>query len=130
MPKLSNTETELEKLLRRWFRSYEEKWEYVGNKDFYVGKYNPDFVYRHNGSKKIIELFGCRWHCCEKCGYNEQTFSRSPSSVRASDKKKLKYYKQRGWECLVIWEHDMPDIFRLRKVVEEFTFGKLTQEIK
>ncbi len=123
MPKLSKTEVELDKLLRRWFRSYEHKWEYVGSGEFHVGKYNPDFVYKHNGSKKIIELFGCRWHYCKECGYNEQTFSRTPAVVRASDAKKLKYYKQRGWEVLVIWEHEMPDIFRLRKDVEKFTFG-------
>lgn len=114
----------MDKLLQRWFRNCDLKWEYVGNGDFHVGKYNPDFVYKHNGSKKIIELFGCRWHCCEKCGYNDRTFDRSPANVRKNDERKLKYYKQRGWQVKVIWEHELPDIFRLRREVEEFTLEK------
>lgn len=60
--------------------------------DFWIEKYNPDFV-NVNGQKKILEVFGDYWHNLE--GRVEK------------DKKKIKIYKKYGYDCLVIWEHEL-----------------------
>ncbi len=58
---------------------------------FPSGRYkNPDFLVL--GTKKVIELFGDRWH-------------------KPEEEKEIKeLYQAAGHECLVIWEHEMRDI--------------------
>ena len=53
-----------------------------------IGSKIPDFV-NINGQKKIIELFGSYWHK----DYDEY--------------ERTKYFRQFGWDTLVIWDYEL-----------------------
>ena len=61
----------------------------------------PDFV-NINGQKKLIELFGDYWHKGED------------PQIR------IDLFKEYGWDCLVIWEHELKDIDAVINKVLEF----------
>lgn len=87
----NKSEIFLEKMLKKILP---KEYKYVGQGDFFIKRYNPDFI-NVNGQKKIIELFGDRWH-------------KEPERIKR-DKKKLKIYKEFGYDCLVIWGHELND---------------------
>lgn len=64
------------------------EYKYVGNGEFILGGKCPDFM-NINGKKKVIELFGDYWHK----GENPQ--------------EKIDHYKKYGFNCLVIWQHEL-----------------------
>jgi len=96
--KPNKAELELEMLLNQHFPN---QFKYVGDFQFWVGNFNPDFV-NVNGQKLIIELFGDYWHTIDG------------SQIR--DQQRLTTYKQYGFRTLVIWEHELKE---LEKVVEK-----------
>ena len=55
-----------------------------------IGHKIPDFV-NVNGRKQVIELFGDYWH-------------RGQDSSQLID-----LYHKLGWDCLVVWEHELKD---------------------
>jgi hypothetical protein len=61
---------------------------------------NPDFIIE--GTNKVIELHGDYWHKGE------------------DDSELIALYKQIGYNCLVIWEHEMKDIKSVIKRVMDF----------
>jgi G:T-mismatch repair DNA endonuclease (very short patch repair protein) len=61
----------------------------------------PDFV-NVNGQKKVIELYGDYWHR----GQNPQD--------------KINFYKQFGWDCLVVWERELKDLEFVKKSILNF----------
>lgn len=68
------------------------KWKYVGDKSFFIGGKNPDFI--STQENKIIEVFGDYWHGTKKTGMtNEQ-----------HEQERKDYFKQYGYETLIIWE--------------------------
>ena len=79
---------------------------YTGDGTFWItsnGKHkNPDFKYSH--SDKVIEVFGDYWHTLEEV-----------------DKLKLMYLKE-GYDCLIIWEHEMKIMSdeQLKQVILQF----------
>lgn len=68
-------------------------WEYTANGKFFIRTDKktrvPDFVNRR--SKKVIEVYGDYWHR----GENPQD--------------KINEYKRAGWDCVVVWEHEIMD---------------------
>lgn len=66
-------------------------WRYVGDGKFFIKTKIktriPDFVNAHK--KKIIEVYGDYWHA----GENPQ--------------EKIDEYKAVGWDCIVLWEHEV-----------------------
>jgi G:T-mismatch repair DNA endonuclease (very short patch repair protein) len=72
----------------------------------------PDFV-NINGQKKIVELFGDYWH-------SEEFIQRTGHSHSENDRKE--YFKQFGWDTLVVWEHELKDKTALREKI--LTFSK------
>ncbi|KKK48176.1 hypothetical protein LCGC14_3147780 [marine sediment metagenome] len=68
----------------------QEEYTYTGDFSFRIGRCCPDFT-NIKGQKKVIELFGDYWHM----GDNPQD--------------KIDYYKQFGYDCLIIWECGMRD---------------------
>lgn len=82
--KPSNLELMLGAILEQYFPG---QWRYTGDFNFWIGRKNPDF--KRNGHKQIIELFGDYWHRGEK-----------PDEL-------VQYYRQHGFDCLVIWEHEL-----------------------
>ena len=68
-------------------------WEYTANGKFFVRTDKkcrvPDFV--NKKSKKIIEVYGDYWH-------------RNDNPQDQIDE-----YKRAGWDCVVVWEHEVMD---------------------
>ena len=54
--------------------------------------YTPDFI-STDDSKKIIEVFGDYWH--------------KRKEVVVRDVKRLRIYKEKGFECLILWEQEI-----------------------
>ena len=63
-------------------------WQYVGDGQLIVGGKCPDFW---NGDHKLIELFGDYWHQ----GENPEI--------------RIQHFRDVGYGCLVIWEHELRD---------------------
>jgi hypothetical protein len=96
-------------LLKILFHLFPHEYKYVGNGKKWIGGKNPDFI-NINGQKKIIELFGNYWH-----------------SEKWTGKKKKEHKKERcahfwnyGYNCLVVWEHELKDIKKLKNKLCEF----------
>jgi len=87
----------LSNLLQELFLPY----RYVGNGQFILGGKCPDFL-NVNGQKKLIELFGDFWHK----GENPQG--------------RIDYFKQYGFETLVIWECELAKPNELKTKLANF----------
>lgn len=76
--------------------------KFVGDGSFWVhskdGSHNPDF--RRPGSKLLIEIWGDYWHAGEK-----------PEDL-------VSWYAEKGWVCLVIWEHEIK-VTPIESIVQE-----------
>ena len=83
------------------------EYKYTGNGSFIIGGSNPDFV-NCNGQKKVIEGFGDYWHQ----GQNIQD--------------KISKYAGFGFDCLVIWEHDLygKSEKELVSIIKSFNYGE------
>lgn len=90
--------------------------EYVGDGTHWVigtGK-NPDFV--SEDKKLIIEVFGCFWHCCKKCGHPNRDNKRQKDALRVNEFRRL------GYSVLVVWEcelkHPEKIMLKIKKFIE------------
>lgn len=63
------------------------------------GGLTPDFV-NTNEEKELIEIFGDYYHSPEVIG----------DDWRRSELGKLMIYNSVGWDCLVIWEHELKEL--------------------
>ena len=93
-------ESFLEKILKSIIP---KEYKYVGDGKFFIERYNPDFV-NVNSQKKVIELFGDYWH-------------KIPNRIE-KDKIKIRTYKKYGYDCLVIWEHDLKKPKTINRILE------------
>jgi len=80
-------------------------YKYVGNGKFWIRGFNPDFI-NINGQKKIIELYGDYWH--NKLDY------------KIRDKRRLIEYKKQGYKTLIVWEHELKDLDKVKEKLLEF----------
>ena len=78
-------EKELEKLLNSICPN---EYRYSGNGIVKIGTLYPDFI-NTNGKKKVVEVFGDWWH------------------RNANPEDKINQYKSYGFDCLVLWEHEL-----------------------
>ena len=58
--------------------------------------------------KKIIEMYGDYWH-------NRPDWGKR-------DERRLKTYKKLGYQTLIIWEHELKDLEKLRTKVMRFHY--------
>ena len=72
--------------------------EYI--QQYKIGAFTVDF-YLPN-SNTVVEVNGCYWHRCKKCGFNDD-----PENKRLSDKRRYGALMERGYRVRVIWEHDI-----------------------
>lgn len=100
--KKNKIELKLENILNELFP---KEYKFVGNCKFWIERFNPDFI-NCNGQKKIIELFGDYWHNLPE--YKER------------DKKRLRTYSKYGYKTLVIWEHELRDLEKIKNKIKEF----------
>jgi G:T-mismatch repair DNA endonuclease (very short patch repair protein) len=88
----------LNKLLQELFPN---EYKYVGDGSVIIGYKNPDFI-NVNGQKKIIELYGDYWHRND------------------NPQKRIDLFSKHGYQTLIIWEHELKDIEKLRTKLERF----------
>ena len=72
---------------------YPNEYKYCGNFSVIIGGKNPDF-FNINGQKKVIEMYGDHWH--------------DPGS----EAPRIEHFKSYGFDCLVIWEHELKNLPR------------------
>lgn len=72
---------------------------YVGDGDLIIGKLNPDFVSLHNS--KVIEVFGRFYHDPEKSFFDVDW--------KRQKEGRIAYFKQFGYDCLIIWDDELGD---------------------
>lgn len=88
--KPNKSEIELLNILNRLFPN---EYKYCGDFNIIIGGKCPDFI-NCNGKKKLIELYGDYWHKDEK---------------NDDGKSRIDYFKQYGYDTLIIWEHELED---------------------
>lgn len=96
--KPNKSEIKLEKTLKEILP---DEYKYVGDFSFILGGKNPDFM-NVNGQKKLIELYGDYWHNND------------------DPQERIDFFKQYGFDTLVIWEHELKDIEVLKKNILKF----------
>jgi len=97
-------ETNLNSLLNILFS---QEYKFVGDGKVIIDGFNPDFI-NCNGQKKIIELYGDYWHNLP--GYKER------------DIRRLKSYKKYGYQTLIIWEHELKNLNRIKEKIKNFHY--------
>jgi len=86
---------------------------FIYHRDRMYGK--PDYV--HLKERIVVFMQGCFWHACP-IHYREPKTSilfwrKKVKRNQERDKEVDKYYEDRGWLVLRIWEHDVKDEKRL-----------------
>lgn len=114
-------EQKLTKYLNNFFPG---EWKYTGNNGFTIDGKNPDFV-RIDGSKFLIEYYGSFWHASpvryeESDIINKFGNKKSAKDIRVEDEKRIARFEELGWNCLIIWEHELNDRWLVRKKVKTF----------
>jgi len=100
--KPNKTEKYLKKLI---LQVVGNDYKFVGNGELILDGLCPDFV-NINGQKKIIELYGDYWH--------------NLPEYKKRDKRRIKAYANYGYKTLIIWEHELKDIDKVKNRILEF----------
>lgn len=114
LTKPNKPEKLLNKLLQRLLPK-EYKINIKGN-IMILGRKVPDFV-NINGQKKIIEMYGDYWH--------SDKFIKKHGCYENTEKGRIKYFKKLGWETLIIWEHELKDLDKVKNRILEFNCVKI-----
>jgi len=106
--KKSLLESNLEALLNEHFPG---QFKYNGDysQRVLIGRKIPDFV-SDNGKKIVIEAAGCFYHHCPICCPGKAYGHKNNS------KQVVKYYKLHGYDCLIIWEHELKDKLLIQRL--------------
>lgn len=87
------------KLLEMLRENFTNLWQYVGDGELIIAGKCPDFW---DGNNKLIELFGDYWH------KGDDGLDR------------INLFKQKGYNTLIIWEHELVDSDSLINKIKEF----------
>lgn len=90
-------------------REFPDQWTYTGDGKLVIGGLLPDFC--HSVKKAVIELFGDYWHG-----------PRSPwkRRFRNTAEGRVEVYNSEGYQCLIIWEHELKQPTELMASVQRF----------
>lgn len=88
---LNRRPTGLERKLIELTKKYNLPYRYVGDGNFFIEYFNPDFI-NCNGEKIIIETYSDYWH-------------NLPDYVER-DKRRIETYKKYGYKTLILWGSD------------------------
>jgi len=112
-----------EKQIIEILKSLESNIKYVGDGTHWIlntGK-NPDFV--NEETKKIIEVYGCYWHCCKKHFPNVEDRDSIIEKQHRKDQQRINKFKKLGYSVLIVWEHELKCykkiILRIKKFIVE-----------
>lgn len=81
-------------------------YEFTGDGKVILGGMIPDFT-DVNGRKDVLELFGDYWHTIKK-GWKDNELG------------KIMAYNALGYDCLVIWEHELKDEQAVVAKIQQF----------
>lgn len=88
--------------------------EFIYNGDFsqdiMIGGKIPDW-FNVNGKKNVIEYFGDYWH--------NPLLNPKINSRRTSDAT-IEHYKKFGYDCLIIWRHELKDLDKVIEKISQF----------
>lgn len=105
MSKIKNKDSKIEILFRK--KLWKLGFRYRKNSGKYFGK--PDIVFKKH--KTVIFIDSCFWHGCKKhCrmpSSNKKYWKNKIGRNKNRDQQVNKYYKQKGWKIIRIWEHDI-----------------------
>jgi very-short-patch-repair endonuclease len=104
--KPNKPEKQLNELLQELFPN---EYKYVGDFQVIIGSRNPDFI-NVAGQKKIIELFGDYFHSKKL----------TKRSRKEEEKQRIDYFSKYGYHTLIIWEHELKDINKLKNKLLRF----------
>ena len=79
-------------------------YKFVGDGKLIVGGFCPDFVNKDNN--KIIEMYGTYWHTIK--------------GAKEKDKHRLKIYKKAGYKTLIIWQHELKYLDKVKDKILKF----------
>jgi len=86
--------------------------KYVGSGEIIINGRNPDFI-SIDGSKKVIEIFGNYWH---------SPLFNPHIDWKRTYKETINFYKEQGYDCLVLWEDEVKESVAVEKI-KEFLAG-------
>lgn len=97
-----------EKLLNKLLKKVLSKeYKFVGDGKVILGGFCPDFI-NVNGQKKIIELYGDYWH--------------NLPDWTERDKRRLIAYNKFGYKTLIIWEHELKNLNKVKNKIRKFNY--------
>jgi len=96
-------ETLLQRILNDLFA---DEYIFVGNGQEVIDGKCPDFI--NKDKTKIIELFGDYWHSEEVQGLPEEEH----------EEERLNFFQSRGYDALVIWEHEVYETDLAEKITQ------------
>jgi len=89
------------KLLKILESMYPGEWKFVGDGKVIIDGKCPDFI-NVNGQKKIIELYGERWH------------------ENHDPQDRINVFKPYGYDTLVIWVRELQNSSKAKKIIQTF----------
>jgi len=111
LKKLHERPTEPESKMIKIVKQRSLPFKYVGDGEVLIGGLNPDFV-STNGERKVLEVFGRVFHDPDKSFFKvpwkNQYFGR------------MAYYRQNGYDCLIIWDDELDDEEIVASKINEF----------
>lgn len=82
----------------------------------------PDIAFI--GMKKAIFVNGCFWHSHDKCSIahipNSAYWRKKLATNRARDAKAIKSLDSIGWKAITLWECELQDETRVRRMLVKF----------
>ena len=109
---LSRTTSKNELHFKAWYESRNLPIQHKGDGSFWIGRRNPDF--RVIGQRKVIEV-------------TQKECFPGRRKIRTADEygmETIKYYRSKGWECLVVFKKDhrctIPD--SLLPIIQNFIY--------
>jgi DNA mismatch endonuclease (patch repair protein) len=81
-------------------------------------------------ARVAVELRGCFWHACPQHGTvphaNHDWWAEKLAGNKARDRETEQAWRAAGWEVVVVWEHEDPDVVadRLAVSIRQRTLAK------
>lgn len=96
---------------------------YVGNGALNIDGKNPDFVSIED-KYKLIEIFGCYWHCCKKHFKSIECRDSIIEKQYRKDLRRINELKKLGYSVLIVWECELKYIEKVVAKIRKFVEAK------